>query len=73
MPASIAFIVFDYILTLPLEVTEIWRGKFSLTKALFLVNRYLFLIAEIALLLFTVWANTDKVLFLFHMTEAIFS
>ena len=37
--------IFDYLLTLPLEVAEIWKGKITLSRTIFLVNRYSFLLA----------------------------
>ena len=33
--------VHDYFLTLPDEKRYIWRGKFNITKALFILNRYI--------------------------------
>ncbi|KAJ6456159.1 hypothetical protein C8R45DRAFT_1111149 [Mycena sanguinolenta] len=38
--ASAAILVFDYALTFGLEVSLIWRSKWSLPKVLFLLSRY---------------------------------
>lgn len=33
-------VVYDYILTVPLEVSEIWSSRFTAAKLFFLLNRY---------------------------------
>ena len=38
-----AWYAYDYFLTLPLEISAIWRTKWSGTSVLFVVNRYLFM------------------------------
>ncbi|KAJ6456160.1 hypothetical protein C8R45DRAFT_582864 [Mycena sanguinolenta] len=38
--ASVAILVFDYALTFDLEVSLVWRSKWSLPKVLFLLSRY---------------------------------
>ncbi|KAF5348772.1 hypothetical protein D9756_009740 [Leucocoprinus leucothites] len=39
--AAAAFFIYDYLLTLNLEVQLIWESPWSIPKALFLLNRYL--------------------------------
>ena len=39
-----AWYMYEYLLTLHLEVAVIWKSKFSLTTILFLINRYAFLL-----------------------------
>ncbi|TFL06115.1 hypothetical protein BDV98DRAFT_652765 [Pterulicium gracile] len=39
--ASLALLVFDYFLTLDLEVALIWPSGWSLVKVIFLINRYM--------------------------------
>ena len=41
-----ALVTYDYFLTLPLEISEIWSGTFTATKALFFLNRYSYLIYQ---------------------------
>jgi len=44
--SATCIICYDYFLTLPLEVSEIWGSKFSFTTLLFLMNRYGMLIND---------------------------
>ncbi|KAK7007875.1 hypothetical protein R3P38DRAFT_1622096 [Favolaschia claudopus] len=39
--ASIALLVFDYLLTLNLEITLVWPRRWSISKILFMLSRYL--------------------------------
>ncbi|CAA7267486.1 unnamed protein product [Cyclocybe aegerita] len=39
--ASSAILIYDWFLTIPLEVATIWRSKWSLTKVLFITTRYI--------------------------------
>ncbi|KAJ7809689.1 hypothetical protein B0H14DRAFT_1496224 [Mycena olivaceomarginata] len=38
--SSVAILVFDYALTFSLEVSLIWKSKWSLPKVLFILSRY---------------------------------
>ena len=38
---NLAMYYYDCILTLPLEISEIWTGKFTVTKGLYVANRYI--------------------------------
>ncbi|KAF8997602.1 hypothetical protein BDQ17DRAFT_1363090 [Cyathus striatus] len=39
--SSIVVLIYDYLLTLELEISEIWSSKWNLMKCIFLVTRYL--------------------------------
>lgn len=47
---SSALTAFDYLLTLHLEISEIWTGKLNIVKFLFIANRYPFYLAQIVTL-----------------------
>ena len=38
---SITLLIYDYILTLPMEVSLIWRAKWTVMKVLYVIQRYL--------------------------------
>lgn len=46
-------ITYDYFLTLPLEISEIWTSRFSFTTLLYFMNRYGMLINALLQLLWT--------------------
>lgn len=41
----LAWYMYHYLLTLPLEVSAIWKSKLSGTTILFIINRYMFMIS----------------------------
>ncbi|TDL18654.1 hypothetical protein BD410DRAFT_900726 [Rickenella mellea] len=45
--AGAALVFYDYILTLPTEIAEIWNSKFSGAKVLFFLARYPFVISTV--------------------------
>ncbi|KAF8636829.1 hypothetical protein AX17_003236 [Amanita inopinata Kibby_2008] len=48
--ASMAVFVFDYLLTLPLEVDYVWKSRFNVVNTLYFITRYLpFIDVSIAL------------------------
>ena len=56
-----ALVLYDYLLTLPLEIAEIWFGKLTGIKVLFLLNRYPYLLSQLMGLLYTFLYTTDAV------------
>lgn len=38
--AAFALLLYDYVLTMPLEISEIWNGRFTLAKFFYILNRY---------------------------------
>ena len=40
--------MYDYILTLPLEISTVWKQKLSATTILFFINRYFFMISSVS-------------------------
>ena len=40
----LAWYMYEYLVTLHVEVDVIWKSKFSLTAILFLINRYAFIL-----------------------------
>ena len=40
--------MYDYILTLPLEISTVWKQKFSATTVLFFINRYFFMMSSVS-------------------------
>ena len=60
----IVLLLYDYILTFPLELIHIWSGKFNLIKLIFFVNRYFsFTLIYGALLLDFIVPASDTVRF----------
>ena len=62
-PSSlVAWYMYEYFLTLHIEVEVIWKSKFSLTAILFLINRYAYLLQQsFQLMLDIVSAQNTKV------------
>ena len=46
LSSTTALYLFDYLLTLPQEINNIWRCKTTTATVLFLLNRYLFMISR---------------------------
>ena len=58
----VAWYMYEYFLTLHIEVEVIWKSKFSLTAILFLINRYAYLLQQsFQLMLDIVSAQNTKV------------
>lgn len=36
----LALLIYDYFLTLPLEISEIWKSQFTVAKLFYFLNRY---------------------------------
>ena len=57
----VVLVFYDYLLTLPLEFSEIWHGRFTLAKFFYLLNRYASLLLEVAQLMYVFPGSTDMV------------
>ena len=55
--------LYDYLLTLPDEVEEIWKGRFTITRVLYLMNRYPFMISLLTFIIFIYTSMGDAVSF----------
>ena len=49
----IVLVIYDHLLTLYLEISEIWPKKLSLVKCLFLMSRYSLLLLQIFATIYT--------------------
>ena len=52
LPGIIALLLYDYVITLPLEIRYIWNDHFKLVGALYLLNRYTTLLGYIPYMVF---------------------
>ncbi len=43
--SMIALVAYDYIITIPQEITAVWKRKFSIATLLFVINRYLMVLS----------------------------
>ena len=50
--AASTFFVWDYILTIPLELDLVWRSKWNALKFIYLVQRYLPFVDTVGLVLY---------------------
>ncbi|KAJ6568805.1 hypothetical protein B0H19DRAFT_1373275 [Mycena capillaripes] len=57
--ASVAILFFDYLLTLNLEVTLVWPSRWSISKVLFVLSRYLPFL-EIPFILYYIFARNPS-------------
>lgn len=64
-----AFVFYDYFVTLPEEVKQIWQGNLNASKVLFILNRYTYLIFQFFSTINAFWRADDAVL---HFTQIIF-
>ena len=53
--AASTFFVWDYILTIPLELDLVWRSKWNALKFIYLVQRYLPFVDTVGLVLYREW------------------
>ena len=63
---SAVLVFYDYLLTLPLEIAQIWHGQWTGIKILFLLNRYPYLLSQLMGLLYIFLYTSDAVRLFFR-------
>lgn len=58
---ALALSFYEYLITLHLEMSEIWRGKLSITKVLFYLSRYPYLVFQVLSMLLLFGQFSDYV------------
>lgn len=61
-------LLYDYFLTFPLEVSEIWRGRFTIIKGLFCINRYSAILCQIGIIFIDFFKPATDVVSLYQLS-----
>ena len=69
----LVLLLYDYFLTLPLELRYIWHGKLNTIKILFIINRYASLVYQYSIILLSFVQPITNAVRLIHLLVTILS